>query len=549
MSRHVAFRRQPVDGQVAQRLNAMTIPAPLRGLALSENYAFMQPGGAVVLDNWVPTLRGVKLRGGFIRWCDLHPGLAVPHVDRRPIVSAFEYADHLIHRMFAANANGLYEVTTNTAVQVVGAIGSPNYSAAQLSNAAGNWMIAVNDAGDAPLQLDGTTNTWTQLDSGEITGAVGTPVAAGLNLVHVWKYRNRLFFIERNSMNAWYLGLNAVQGALNLIPLSGAATKGGKLLSGATWSVDAGDGIDDKCVFLTDLGEVLIFTGSDPGSATNWRQEGRYAVGKPLGKNAHISLGGDLLIATTDGLVPISAAITKTAERLELAMLSHNIRSMWRAEAIDKRDFPWSMKRWDEYGGMFVTWPGGQAGNRRCAVINTGTGAWARLPGIDALCFIRMREDLFFGTQDGIVMQAERTGYEDGIPYLASLVGGWSTFQQQASTAVWHQARASFQSPNAQPFIPQLSACTDFVVTLPPPPLVGLDAGVADVWDQGKWDDAKWDQATLTIPPVRNTRWVSIGRTGYSLAPVVQIMVGQQARPDVELLTIDATFERAGVNV
>ena len=41
------------------------------------------------------------------------------------------------------------------------------------------------------------------------------------------------------------------------IPLSGAATKGGKLLFCATWSIDAGDGIDDKLVFCTDLGELI----------------------------------------------------------------------------------------------------------------------------------------------------------------------------------------------------------------------------------------------------------------------------------------------------
>ena len=50
------------------------------------------------------------------------------------------------------------------------------------------------------------------------------------------------------------------------IYLSGASTKGGKLLFGATWSIDAGDGTDDKCVFVTDNGEVLVFTGSDPGT-------------------------------------------------------------------------------------------------------------------------------------------------------------------------------------------------------------------------------------------------------------------------------------------
>ena len=62
-------------------------------------------------------------------------------------------------------------------------------------------------------------------------------------------------------MNAWYLPLNSAGGALQMIPLSGAATKGGKLLACFTWSVDAGDGLDDKLVFMTDLGELIIFTG------------------------------------------------------------------------------------------------------------------------------------------------------------------------------------------------------------------------------------------------------------------------------------------------
>ena len=65
-------------------------------------------------------------------------------------------------------------------------------------------------------------------------------------------------------MNAWYLDIDAVGGLLHQIPLSGSASGGGHLLFGAVWSLDAGDGADDKCVFVTDLGEVLVFTGSNP---------------------------------------------------------------------------------------------------------------------------------------------------------------------------------------------------------------------------------------------------------------------------------------------
>ena len=47
---------------------------------------------------------------------------------------------------------------------------------------------------------------------------------------YVCKYRNRYFFVELNSMNAWYLPLNAVGGALSMIPLSGADYQGRRLL-------------------------------------------------------------------------------------------------------------------------------------------------------------------------------------------------------------------------------------------------------------------------------------------------------------------------------
>ena len=71
MSAYAAFRRQPVPQQFAQNLRTITIPAPTRGIIQSENEAFMQPGGANVQTNWATTMKGVKVRGGCVRWCDL----------------------------------------------------------------------------------------------------------------------------------------------------------------------------------------------------------------------------------------------------------------------------------------------------------------------------------------------------------------------------------------------------------------------------------------------------------------------------------------------
>jgi len=539
MSQHQAFKRVAVPAQVAQKLETITLPAPTRGIIENENFAYMQPGAAVICDNWAPTMRGVKLRGGCEEWCQLP--------ETTPVISGFEYASGIIHQMFAANTAKVYNVTSAVPVMVASGRTSGNYVASQLANQGGDWLLAVNDAGDPPLRYNGTT--WEVLNAGQITGPAGTPVAAGANLSYVCKYRNRYFFIELNSMNAWYLPLNAVGGALAMIPLSGAATKGGKLLFCASWSIDAGDGIDDKLVFCTNLGELLIFTGGDPSSAANWRQEGRYEMSPPLGMNAHLAIGGDLLIATVDGILPTSGAITKDRAELELAAVSRQIKPTWRAEVLDKREHSWTMCKWDEYGGIFVTLPGGTPGKYRCLVVNAATGAWGRFTGWDAMCFMRMRGDMFFGTQTGRIMQADRTGYDDGVPYIATLVGGWEMFASPSQTITWRQSRVSFSARAGEPFVPQISATTDYVVTLPQPPLAGPDPGLLDLWDQGLWGTSIWDAGTPPPPVVRNTGWVSIGMTGYSHAPIVQVTVAQQAKPEVEIISIAATYERLGVNV
>jgi len=564
-ARYAAFRRQPVDPPYAQHLQTATIPAPMRGLILNENESFMAPGGTLMHDNWFPTLQGVKLRGGCQRWCDLHAldttVPPVPDASRLPAISAFEYAYGNVQKMFAANSQKLFEVTANTPVLIRSGHASGNYCAAQLANASGSYLLAVNDGGDYAMRFDGTA--WTTLDGGQLVAPpppefVGTWDQKGLT--YVWKYRNRLFFIRGGTMEAWYLPLNAVQGQMHIIPLSGAAAKGGKLLWGATWSLDAGDGIDEKCVFGTDLGELLIFTGTDPSDPNNWRQEGRYAVAPPMGMNAHFQLGGDLMILTVDGIVPISAAITKSSGQLELAMITRTIEPLWHEEANAKRGWSWSAKNWDEYSGIFITTPGDPIGKRHCLVANSTTGAWARYLGYDATCFIRMRGDMYFGTQDGLIQQADRTGFDDarlmpdgitltGTPYTATLVGGWEMFGSPSSEIVWHQARASFKTSASETFVPQLTATVDYQIVVPPPPPPGPDPGPQVGWDGGLWDAAHWDAPVTTVLPVRNTGWVSIGMTGFAHAPILQVQIAQQAKPAVELISIAATYERAGVNV
>lgn len=626
MSGHAAFRRQPVPGEMSMRHATLTLPAPIRGIIENENWAYTKPGCAIAIDNWFPTQKGLKLRGGTERWLTLPDPVEI-------IRSGFEYVSGAVQRMFAATATRLFDVSfadTPTLITGIGTQTDGNYSAAQLANTGGDWLLAVNDSGDFVRRYNGTS--WTYLStttptawafthnyivgdraldttdntrwkcliahtspgSGTfaaartafatanpppatqqweverasdnvsfITGPVTAPASIqnGQGLTHVWKHANRLFFVQGGTMNAWCLPVHAVGGELIYIPLSGATKRGGSLLFGASWSVDSGSGMDDKCIFVTDQGEVVIFAGTDPTSSTNWKQEGCYDISKPLGKNAHTKLGGDILIATVDGIVPLTATMSKDVSALSLAAITYNIEPMWTRELRDPiKTYPWTLAKWDEGSALFVTFPGGKSyKTKTVGVSNLHTGAWCRYVGWDAMCFMQINGNLFFGTQDGRIMLAESTGFDDahyegdsdyplGNSYVCTMVGGWEMFQTPPNQVTWLQARAAFFSAASEPFEPQLSATTDYAFKMPLPPAVGPDVGGLSVWDQGLWDLALWDQLSY-VASARNTLWVSIGETGFSHAPIVQVSIGQKIRPDVELISVSATFLRMAANV
>jgi hypothetical protein len=615
MSGHAAFRRQPVPGEMALTYSALTLPAPIQGIIENQNWAYTKPGCAVILDNWFPTQKGLKLRGGTERWLTLPDPVEI-------VRSGFEYVSGSVQRMFAATVTRLFDVSfSDSPVEVTG-LGTQtdgNYSAAQLANTGGDYLIIVNDAGDYVRRFNGTSwtylSTTTPLDwaistayavgdraldtddntrwkclvahtspgtgtfaaariatpgqwaidhapdnTSFITGPIDAPaiVQNGQGLTHVWKHANRLFFVQGGTMNAWCLPVHSVGGELVFIPLSGAMKRGGSLLFGASWTVDSGAGSDDKCIFVSDMGEIAVFTGTDPTDSSNWKQDGCYDISRPLSKYGHEKLGGDILIATIDGIVPLTATMSKDVSLLSLAAITYNIEQSWTQEYTNKRTYPTMLTKWSEGDALIFSFPGPGGtvtgippipASMSVGVSNIHTGAWCRYTGWDAMCFMQLHGSLFFGTQDGRIMMAESGGTDDGINYVCTMVGGWEMFQVPPNQVTWFQARAAFFSSAHEPFEPQLSATVDYQFRIPPPPAPGPDPGLLDVWDQGLWDTALWDQPGAGTPQIKNTMWVSIGETGFSHAPIVQATVEQQAKPNVELVSISATYVRMAANV
>jgi len=422
-------------------------------------------------------------------------------------------------------------------------------------------IIAVNgDATSGTLYI-GTVTSGPFNDDEVLTGSIaGAAVADGADaalsataitgvstsdLSFVWSFASRLFFVEKNTMSAWYLPVNAVGGAAAEFRFSSIFQKGGSLLFGASWSIDAGDGPDDLCVFVTDQGEVLIYQGTDPSDSTKWSKVGLYDIGKPMGINATIKAGGDLLIATDVGMVPLSAAIQKDVAALSLTSVSRPIEPAWKTGVANRGSLNWEVLKWTNKSMMVVSQPrSDDTFDAECFVANLETGAWARYTGWDPRCMGLYGDNAYFGANDGYVWQMESSGADDGEAYVCVYVPQFDHLKAPGVTKTVQAARANFISDTN--FNYRLSCSVDYNISLPTAPS-NATVQVVGGWGSGLWGSTFiWASRTDTG---FSTRWASIGRTGFIHAPQLQITLGDTLESNIKLLSTDVTFVPGGVVV
>lgn len=592
--------RQAVGGAAQARRQIKSIVAPVRGWIENENLARGKEAGASVMDNWFPTQTGARLRGGSVKVADVgsDPITSLMTYETPAVSKLFAATASTVHDVTALDPD-------TTAGSVIQGQAGGNYSAQQIGTVGGNFLVAVNGA-DVMWRYDGTewfpcnglavrklaydggsaafargeTVTGAGGASATIIAVSGTAVAGTLfigpvtsgpfvdnealtgsvagaatangadavgssvvitgvdtsDLSFVWVAKNRLWFVEKDTMVSWYLPVDSIGGAAADFSLAGVFQKGGALLFGAAWTIDTGEGLDDKTVFVSDQGEVAIYAGTDPGNASTWALEGIFQIGTPLGANAiTMKAGGDLVIATIEGLVPLSEAVRKDPAALSVSAVSRQIEPSWRAQAAARKvTLPWSVVKWQAENMAIVTLP--HTGDT-VYVVNLQTGAWARYVGWDARSAGIWAGRLFFGDSAGNVIEGERSGADQDIPYECNLSGLFDDLGTPGAFKQTHMMRGIFRSTIN--FRPKMSASSDFAITFPASPSSVNDASLS-VWDAGLWDTATWNTKILSSI---TTRWVSVNRTGFAIAPQVQVTCGNVLKPDAEFIKADILFE------
>lgn len=118
-------------------------------------------------------------------------------------------------------------------------------------------------------------------------------------------HKSRVWYWSRKSDEACYTALLARGGTLVRFPLGYVAQTGGNIVLIETLTMDGGNGPDDFLAFILDTGECLIYQGSDPASPTDWALVGRFYVPPPLNGKCVTRIGGDSLMLTSAGLIPL----------------------------------------------------------------------------------------------------------------------------------------------------------------------------------------------------------------------------------------------------
>jgi hypothetical protein len=485
------------------------------------------PAGAAVLENWRPTTRGVAVRGGAQVVADCG----------EPIVSMFDYNKSGNQKLFAASGDKIFDVSaldfsTSPTEEVTGQT-SGYYSTAAFTTSGGSYLYAVNGDDNALLYDGASFEAITGVSNPSITG-VSTDVFS-----QVWAYRNRLFFVERNSFVVWFLPVNSIGGAALDFSLDGIFKKGGYLLYGATWSVDGGDGMDDKCVFVSSEGEIAVYQGSDPSNADDWYLAGAYETSAMLGSKAHIKAGGDLLMASVAGVIPLSSALSKDVGAIELAAVSRPISKAWDGRiSANAGAYSWEFMKWPEMGIGIVA---DLKAFSDIFVVNLKTGAWSKYTGWNVSCMSIHKGRGFFGDPNGFVYEMEQGGSDNGVSYTARYSGLAEHLGSPANFKVSGAVRATFTSKYS--FTARLSVSADYSDKFPPKPNVSVDPD-GSLWDIGVWDAALFDDgASVTT---NATRWIPCGGAGYTLSPQVQIVINGTATPEIELVSTDASYQVGG---
>lgn len=455
-----------------QTAEPVTRPAPIGGWNSEDPKQAMPFSDAIKLVNWFPRQRDVVSRPGWSVFCDLGTGLPV----RRLMPFEYGASTHLI----AASGGSLFDATTSSPSTLKTGCNNDYWSWCQL----GGRLFMAN-GGDTLQVYDGAS----------VSNATFTGVdLSTLNFVHV--HKKRFYAIKKNSQSVFYGDPSAITGVLQELDLSTVGKFAGNLKLVATVSTTGGNDPQDMFLAIFESGDVIIYSGSDPGDAADWAEVGTFKVGRPLSRFGILPVGNDIILLTDKGYESLRVSIPNGLAQPRQKLLSNKIQQAV-ASAINSTGVSddWSIEIWPIGQMQIIQLPPSAPQDQH--VRNFNTGAWCEFSGLNASTFARFGQRFLYGSRSGVVRWMGAQDTDDGKSIRCDAITAWDAFRNGA-----YKKQHLLQKLNFETYkLDQVNVSLGIDYQEPQvgdATYVGASSEVS-IWDTVEWDQCYWSGETETV--------------------------------------------------
>ena len=511
--------------------------APIKGINALDSLFTMGPEDCIYTYNFIPTEYGMRSRPGYRE----HATGIVGEV-RTLIPFSGTRDDRLNDRLFACTNTGIYDVS----------------SAVQNPTAVLTWPITSGDAGyviwetytdqngaTVMLAADGANGLYEYTEStGTWAAATGITGVTISNIAFVTSFKNRVWFVERNSPDAWYLPTGAKAGAAVKFTFGSKMTHGGDLVGLWNWSRDGGEGIDDYLVAISRGGDVMTYQGYDPANPSTWDLVGVWYGGKmPAGRRIASNWGGELMFLSAYGVHNMSAISGGISAELARSQVTSRITRLIREDMVTMLDdFGWELTWQPNEGSIQIFRPPPSNSRDLQYVLDTNVQGWGFWRDVPAITAATWQAAYYFGTKDGRVCRMQ--GATDNVPFDGSSPG--ESIEVSLLTAYQNYGmggvnkRVQFIRPrgvstSGQSLISEARYDYDLTEI---GPLTVVQASSEDTWDNALWDQAIWSGQ------IRPGELLSGGK---GIGQNVAISLKGNLTTDVTVTSFDVMFDTGGM--
>jgi hypothetical protein len=585
---------------VAQRRTAVTasVSSPVGGWNARDSIANMSPLDAVTLTNLWPTPTDVQLRLGYSQFSTGITGQvnSLMNYAGTSFQKLFAAAETSIYDVSGPTATVVKTITNDkfqhinvstpggnfmvavngvdpaqlfdgtrwisyastATAQTISSItrGGTGNLTATLTTSTPHGLVTGNQivvAGASPAEFNGTflitrinATTFTYTMASAPSGNASTVGAYTINyaitgvdsstLVHVNLFKNFLFFVQENSMSAWYLPVGQVAGAALELDFGGIARMGGFLQAMGTWTIDAGQGADDYAVWVTNNGEAIVYNGTNPDAAETWALKGVWQLGQTFNRKCFLKWGGDLLLLTQEGLVPLASALQSSRLDPRINLTDKIFYAISRATYLYQNNFGWQINYFAEQNMLIINIPATEGIQQYC--MHTISKAWCNFTNISATCWELSYDQMYFGG-NGFVGRFWDSYSDNGNNINATVQQAYSYFDAPGQQKRFTMIRPIFQTDNGLPGI-LVGINTDFDAqdNLGAVSFNAISSTLG-VWDTGVWDEDVWG-GNLSLTKL----WQGVTGLGYSGGIIMKIA---SQGIDVHWVSSDYVMERGSI--